>query len=73
DFYFLKVRERYYINEFLEKAKEKMHFENEEFLFRLKSVPIALFENVNFKNKFYLNELKNNFFQFVKSIEKELI
>jgi len=73
DFYFLKTRENYDLKEYLEKAKEKLIFETEDFLFRLNTFPLEKINNVNFKKSEYLDEIINNYKKFVNDIKKELI
>ncbi len=73
DFYFLKTRENYNIKEFLEKAKEKLIFETEDFLFRLNTFPLEKIKNLNFKKRKYLDEILNNYKKFVNNIQKEVL
>jgi predicted nucleotidyltransferase component of viral defense system len=73
DFYFLKTIENYNLKEYLEKAKEKSIFETEDFLFRLNTFPLEKIKNVHFKKESYLNEIFNNYKEFVKNIQKEVL
>ncbi|GAB6044723.1 hypothetical protein JCM11957_03210 [Caminibacter profundus] len=73
DFYFLKTRENYNLKEYLEKAKVKLIFETEDFLFRLNTFPLEKINNVNFKKREYLDEILNNYKKFVNDIQKEVL
>jgi len=73
DFYFLKTREKFNLNEYIEKAKEKMIFETEDFLFRLNTFPIQKIKNVNFKKTKYLNEMLTNYKNFIENLQKEVL
>ena len=73
DFYFLKTRENYNIKDYLEKAKEKLIFETEDFLFRLNTFPLEKIKNVKFKKEKYLEDILNNYKNFVENIQKEIL
>ena len=73
DFYFLKTRENYDLKKYLKKAKEKLIFETEDFLFRLNTFPLEKINNVNFKKRKYLDEILNNYKKFVNDIKKEVL
>ena len=73
DFYFLKTRENYDLKEYLKKAKERLIFETEDFLFRLNTFPLEKINNVNFKKREYLDEILKNYKKFVSYIQKELL
>ena len=73
DFYFLKQKENYNLKEYLQMAKEKMIFETEDFLFRLNTFPLEKIKNVNFKKVDYLNEILNNYKNFIENIKKEIL
>ena len=73
DFYFLKTKENYNLKEYLKKAKEKLIFETEDFLFRLNTFPLEKINNVNFKKRKYLDEILNNYKKFVNDIKKEVL
>ena len=71
DFYFLKKNENFDINRYLDYAREKIYFDNEDFLIRLKTFPKDLLKNINFKAN-YLDEIYNDFDNFIEKIQKEI-
>jgi len=73
DFYFLKTREKFNLKEYLKKAKEKLIFETEDFLFRLNTFPLEKIKNVKFKKAEYLEDILNNYKNFVENIKKEVL
>ena len=66
-------KKNYNIKEYLEKAKEELIFETEDFLFRLNAFPIEKIKNVKFKKAEYLEDMLNNYKKFVGNIQKEVL
>ena len=60
------------VKEILDLAKEKMFFNYEEFIYRLKTFPKRLVENIDFVDKQYKDEFLESFDQMCDKFEMEI-
>ena len=71
DIYLISLKEDFDWNEILFQAKEKMHFEKENLIFRLNDFPIVLLKNINLIDNNFLNNFDKNFKRIIKDITAE--
>ncbi|MGA1871982.1 MAG: hypothetical protein ACMUJM_25990, partial [bacterium] len=71
DIYLISLKEHFHWKEILSQAKEKMHFEKENLIFRLHNFPISLFKNINLIDNNFLINFNRNFKKIIENIVEE--
>ena len=57
----------------LKNAKEKLVFEDSDFLYRIQTFPIQLLDTINFIDNKYLIEIKNNNIKFINNLKNIIL
>jgi len=58
-------------NKIISLAQKKEHFQNNDFIIRLKSFPIVLLDNIKTENSFFIDEIKKNLHILIKDVENQ--